>query len=113
LKLPSARDQARQALSEGADKLGISPEDIDDLATPTFGLIDGVARIEIREYAAVLTVAENAQVTLAWSRPDGKLQKSAPADAKREHPLEVKEVQRARKALGEALLLQRDRIERL
>ena len=113
LKQPSAVEQVRQALTSAAERRGVAVEDLDELAVPGFGLVDGVARIPVGDYAAELSVGPATAIELRWVRPDGRRQKTLPAALKRDHPEAVKEIRQARKALDGALLVQRARIERL
>lgn len=110
-KLPSARQVIDGALEAAAARNGLTLDDLADLATPTFGLRDGVMRIPVGEFVAEVALAGGSEVRLHWLRPDGKPQASVPAEVKRDFPAELKAVKQTVKDLRAALPAQRDRIE--
>ncbi len=114
LKQLSARKQAESALLSASKRLGLSPEDLEEVTVPDFGLVNGVGRTSLGEWIAVVTVGVPSKVDLRWVRADSdKLQKSVPADVKRDHADELKAVKRTVKDVGSALQTQQARIERL
>src|SRR5690606_32488511 len=58
-------------------------------------------------------VVEGPDAALRWRRADGKLQKSVPAAAKRDHGDDLKELKAAAKDIGRMLPAQRDRLDGL
>src|SRR5690606_29344568 len=53
------------------------------------------------------------EVHVRWMRADGVTQRSVPAEVRREHAKELKELQRTAEDIRKMLPVQRDRIERL
>jgi hypothetical protein len=113
VKQPSALKQILSALTAAAARAGMTRDDLEDLAVPTFGLVDGCARTMAGDCAAEITFGPNGEVDVRWRRADGRLQASVPADVKRDFPDVVKDVQQQVKDLRLALGAQRMRLERL
>jgi hypothetical protein len=112
IKQPSAIAQIDNALEAAARREGMTRDDLDDLAVPTFDLIDGRRREQFGEYAADIVVVGTQQVDVLWYGTDGKPRKSEPSDVKREFPEELKAFKRLADDLRKMLPAQRDRIER-
>jgi hypothetical protein len=101
-------------LEEVARRQGMSPADLEELVTPTFGMNEvGVRRETFGEWTAELRITGTHTVELRWHRASGKAQKSTPAEIQREHAAEVKELQATAREIVKMLPAQRDRIERL
>jgi hypothetical protein len=114
IKQPTGKKNVEKALAALGQRTGQTPDDIEELAIPTFNLsADGVLRQALGDYTAELRITGSTDVTLQWSRKDGKPQKSVPAEVKRDHPNELKELQRTAKELDKMLPAQRTRLERL
>ncbi len=101
------------ALDEAARREGMTREDLDDLAVPTFELVDGRRREQFGQFAAEIVVVGSQDVELRWYGADGKARKSEPAEVKREFGEELKSFKRTADDLKKVLPAQRDRIERL
>jgi hypothetical protein len=103
-----------RALQEAATRLGMSRDDLDEIAVPTFGLDDSAALAEeFGEYTALVRVLGTHEVEGTWKRADGRPQKSAPASIKETAAEELKELKRTIKDIETMLPAQRDRMERL
>jgi hypothetical protein len=113
IKLPSAVAQIDAALEAAARREGMTRDDLDDLAVPTFELVDGRRREEFGEYAAEIVVSGIQEVEVQWYGADGKPRKSEPAEAKRQYADGVNALKRTVDDLRKALPAQRDRIERI
>ena len=109
---PRAQKAMDSALDAAAARLGLAREDLDDLATPTFDLVDGRRRFEFPPFAAELIAAGAAEVEVRWLGPDGSVRRSEPAEIKRRYPEERIALKRSADDLRKTLLAQRDRIER-
>ncbi|HEY7029833.1 MAG TPA: DUF4132 domain-containing protein [Thermomicrobiales bacterium] len=112
VKQPSALSQIDAALEAAAHREGMTRDDLDDLAVPTFDLVDGRRRVRFGDYAADIVVVGSQQVDVEWYGPDGKPRKSEPSDIKRLHPDELKALKRLVDDVRKMLPAQRDRIER-
>ncbi|GAB7184239.1 hypothetical protein ATKI12_4070 [Kitasatospora sp. Ki12] len=100
------------ALQTRAEAMGLSREEIEELAVPAYGLT-GVGRAEPRlgEAAAVLEV-RGTRVFLGWRNAAGKEVKSVPAAVKRDHAEELKELKTAVKDIDKMLSAQSERLDR-
>jgi hypothetical protein len=112
VKQPSALTQIEHALGAASRRERMTRDDLDDLAVPTFGLVDGRRRERFGDVAAELIVAGSQQFDIQWSGPDGTPRKTEPAEIKRRFPGEVKEFKRLADDLRKMLPAQRDRLER-
>lgn len=108
-----ARKAIDEALNAAAARLGLSREDLDDLATPTFDLVDGLRRFEFPPYAAELTSSGATGSGIRWLGPDGTSRRSEPAEVRRRYPEERAELKRTADDLHKTVLAQRERLERL
>ena len=104
--------QIAKALDVAAERAGISPSELLELAVPSYGLDEhGRLEIEVAEHVAVATI-EGDDVRLAWRAPDGRETATVPAaiaDQKAPVARAKDQVKELRKALG----LERGRIEDL
>ncbi|MFI6155969.1 DUF4132 domain-containing protein [Kitasatospora sp. NPDC051170] len=100
------------ALQTRAEALGLSREEIEELAVPAYGLTDvGRAELLLGEVAAVLEV-RGTRVLLGWRNAVGKEVKSVPAAVKRDHAEELKELKTAVKDIDGMLSAQSERLDR-
>ncbi len=105
--------QIDRALETAAARRGLTADDLEELAVPTYGLEGGALRQPLGAYTAVLRLAGADRTDLTWLRPDGKRQKSVPAAVRRAHPEAVKALKKTAKDLRAMLAAQRNRLERL
>lgn len=100
------------ALETRAQALGLSREEIEELAVPAYGLTEaGRAEQQLGEITAVLEV-QGAKVVLGWRNSAGKAVKSVPAAVKRDHAEELKELKAAVKDIDKMLSAQSERLDR-
>jgi Domain of unknown function (DUF4132) len=112
VKQPSARAQIDAAHENAARREGMTRDDLDDLAVPTFDLADGRLRRSFGAARAELVVAGVHDIRLNWFGTDGKPRASEPADVKRDQADDLKAIKRTADDLRKLLPAQRDRIER-
>ncbi|HVJ69014.1 MAG TPA: DUF4132 domain-containing protein [Caulifigura sp.] len=114
IKMPSAQKEIEKAWNAVAEKLQIPPDDLEELAVPTFGLTE-VGRFEepLGDFTVELTVADGGKVKLEWRKPGGKLQKSVPTALKSEFADELKDLKAAAKGIDQMLTAQRERLDGL
>jgi hypothetical protein len=111
VKYVVARRMSDRALDDAAERAGMAREDLEDLAVPDFGLnAAGERSVEVGAATATLRIAEEA--SLEWSK-EGRPVRTVPAEAKRDHPEQVRELRRAVKDIEQMLVAQRTRLERL
>jgi hypothetical protein len=113
VKLPSARKTVESALEATARRNGLTRDDLEEMAVPTFGLQDRALQREIGSYVAEIRVAGASQVDLSWHTPERKALRSEPAEVKRAFPEDRKQIKRLVDDLRSTIGAQRDRLERL
>jgi uncharacterized protein DUF4132 len=114
VKYPVSLRVIEKALAEAAGRASISPEDLEEMAVPAYGLTEpGVGRTAVADYAATVTVSGVDEVELVWTGPSGRSQKTVPQEVQRTHADELKRLKRGVKDIATMLPAQRDRIERL
>ena len=101
-----------KALDEAASRARLTPDDMEELAVPNFGLNpQGNLREQLGDYQAVLQVTAAGKVELNWTDIHGKALKSVPSALKREHAESLKLLKRTVSELQETVQLQRSRLE--
>ncbi|WP_461033387.1 DUF4132 domain-containing protein [Streptomyces mayteni] len=100
------------ALDTRAEALGLSREEIEELAVPAYGLTEvGRSATQLGDVTALLEVT-GARVVLRWRSAAGKEVKSVPAAVRRDHPEELKELKTAVKDIDKMLGAQIERLDR-
>ncbi|MEU6903386.1 DUF4132 domain-containing protein [Streptomyces virginiae] len=100
------------ALEARATALGLSREEIEELAVPAYGLTEvGKAVHHIGEATAELAVRGNRAV-LVWRNAAGRPVKTVPAAVRRDHPEELKELKGLVKDIDKSLSAQAERLDR-
>jgi hypothetical protein len=113
-KKASARKQVERALGKSATNQGVSPDELEEMSVPDFGLdANGVRSIPAGDASAEIHVNSPSDIELHWRSTTGKTQASIPAETKRDHPDAVKEAKRVLKDLERVLPSQAARVERL
>lgn len=112
VKQPTYRAGLEKALDEAALLAGMSREDLEELTVPTFGLDKERLRVSIGSATADLQIV-GLSVQIQWYDAKGNPRKAEPAEVKREHKAELKDLKRFSDDITSMLGAQRDRIERL
>ncbi|MEU9785022.1 DUF4132 domain-containing protein [Streptomyces phaeochromogenes] len=100
------------ALEARATALGLSREEIEELAVPAYGLAEvGRARHQFGDVTALIEVHGTKSV-LGWRNAAGKEVKSVPAAVKRDYAEELKELKAAAKDIDKMLSAQAERLDR-
>ncbi|MEU9141481.1 DUF4132 domain-containing protein [Streptomyces sp. NPDC048404] len=100
------------ALEARATALGLTREEIEELAVPAYGLTEvGRARHTLGEITALLDI-QGSRAVLGWRNASGKAVKSVPAAARRDHAEELKELKAAVKDIDRMLSAQTERLDR-
>ncbi|MFI5553385.1 DUF4132 domain-containing protein [Streptomyces sp. NPDC051738] len=99
-------------LDARAEAMGLSREEIEELAVPAYGLTEA-GRVEHRlgEVTALLEV-RGPKAVLSWRNASGKAVKSVPAAVRRDHADELKEFKGAVKDIDKMLSAQSERLDR-
>ncbi|MFD5738019.1 DUF4132 domain-containing protein [Streptomyces sioyaensis] len=104
--------QINTALDARAQELGLTRDEIEELAVPAYGLTEvGRAVRRLGESSAELSV-RGSKALLTWRNAAGKTVKSAPAAVRRDHPDELKELKAAAKDIDKMLSAQAERLDR-
>ncbi len=99
-------------LDARAESLGLSREEIEELAVPAYGLTEvGGAVRQLGDATARLRI-EGSRTAVEWRTAVGKVVKSPPAGVRRDHPEELKELKAAVKDIDKMLTAQVERLDR-
>ncbi|MDH6607778.1 hypothetical protein M2164_003413 [Streptomyces sp. SAI-208] len=100
------------ALEARAVALGLSREEIEELAVPAYGLTEvGRAEHRLGEATAVLAIL-GTKAVLTWHNASGKPVRTVPAAVRRDHAEELKELKAAAKDIDKMLSAQSERLDR-
>ncbi|MCF1595139.1 DUF4132 domain-containing protein [Streptomyces muensis] len=100
------------ALDARAKTMGLSREEIEELAVPAYGLTEvGRAEHRLGEATALLEV-RGPKAVLSWRNANGRTVKSVPAAVRRDHADELKELKAAVKDIDRMLPAQSERLDR-
>lgn len=114
VKQPSVRSAVEKAINRSAQAMGISRDEVEEMSVPAYGLgPNGTMSRTLGDFRADLEIVGTRDVALRWTGPTGKTVKSVPAEVKRNHAQELKELQRVQKDIQKMLPAQAERIERL
>jgi len=100
------------ALDEKATALGLSREEIEEMAVPAYGLSSVGRHSEVLGDVTVDLVVDDG-VRLQWTNAAGKTVKSVPAAVKRDHAERLTELKASVKDIGKMLTAQVERIDKL
>jgi hypothetical protein len=104
--------QVHAALDARAGALGMSREEIEELAVPSYGMTAVGRRVERLGDVTAELVVSGGRPHLTWRTATGEPTASAPAAVRREHAEELAELRGAVKDIGKMLAAQRDRLDR-
>ncbi|MGW0709331.1 DUF4132 domain-containing protein [Streptomyces sp. NPDC002643] len=100
------------ALTARATALGLSRDEIEELAVPAYGLTEvGHTTHRFGEVTARIDV-QGTRAVLSWRNASGKAVKSVPAVVRNEHTDELKELKAAVKDIDKMLTAQSERLDR-
>ncbi|GAB4399442.1 MAG: hypothetical protein OHK0053_19620 [Microscillaceae bacterium] len=112
LRQTNTRELIEKYIREASAIQGISPAEIEEMATPDFGLVQGQAMHEWEGYQAVLSIQSLQKTELRWLKPDGRPQKTEPVFMKQNHPEDLKTLKETARQIPKMLTAQRDRLDR-
>jgi hypothetical protein len=114
IKFGTAQQGIEKALRAVATRLGLSREEIEELAVPTYGMDDvGIRREVVGDFTAELAAHADGSTTLQWRKGNGKAQKAVPAAVKEQFAEELEELKAAAKDLQKMLPAQKERVDGL
>jgi hypothetical protein len=111
VKLPSQAAAVEKALAECSERLQMTLDETEELATPDHGFVNGARTVKFGDVAAELAI-DGTSVVVTW-RNAGKTQKTEPAQVKRDFPEERKALKRLVGDVEKTLAALRERLERL
>jgi hypothetical protein len=97
-------------LQQASETLGISPDEMEDMSVPDFGLRAGSHTVSLGDYHAHLTLAAG-KVDLQWTKA-GQPLKAVPAALKTTHATELKALKNAQTQAQQTYTAQRERLDR-
>ena len=113
VKTNTAQKLIANALETAARRTGLTAEEIEEMAVPTYGLEEvGLRRDQFDEICSELRISGN-EVEQFWTRKDGKRLTSAPETLKEKYPEKLREIVQAAKDIRKMLPAQRDRLDSL
>ena len=112
LKYAVAQRLIEKCLQEAAGRNGITVNELEDLAAPSYSLdAEGKREVAVGETRSTLSLSPDGQVGVAWCNAEGEALKSLPSRIKKEFPKEAKSVSALSKELEQAYGAQRYRLE--
>jgi len=100
------------ALDRRAEAMGLTREEVEELAVPTYGLENVGRRVDTFGPAGAETTVANGVVTVVWRNEAGRAVKSVPAGVRAAHPDALRELKAAVKDLEKMLAAQAERLDR-
>lgn len=114
MKYTTAKRLVEKALAQAAEREGMTRNDLEDIAVPTFDFeVPGILRRQAGAYTAELAVAGSTHIEWSWNSGRGRTSKSVPAEVKRNHAPVLKTLKRTAKDAEHMLRAQRLRMEKL
>ncbi|GAA4672847.1 DUF4132 domain-containing protein [Phytohabitans rumicis] len=105
--------EVEKALNARAAALGVSRDEVDELAIPSYGLEDVGRRAEKLGTTVAEVRVTGIEASLHWHNAAGRPVKSPPAEVRREHAEALTELKASVKEIGKMLTAQRDRLDRM
>ncbi|MCX5361260.1 DUF4132 domain-containing protein [Streptomyces sp. NBC_00124] len=100
------------ALDARAEAMGLSREEIEELAVPAYGLTEvGRAEHRLGDVTGLVEV-HGSKAVLSWRNATGKAVKSVPAAVRRDHADDLKDIKAAVKDIDKMLSAQSERLDR-
>ena len=112
IKQSSTQELIQKYIIEAAEKLGVSPEEIEDMSVSNYGLENGELTEEFGEYSAKISIIAVGKTEIKWSKKDGASLKSEPSAVKKDFADDLKELKNANVQIQKMLSAQRDRLDR-
>lgn len=113
IKQNSTQKLIEKYLEEAAREKKVPIHEIEDLAVADYDLQDGQKEVLFGEYKAILRIVGMGKTEIQWYKPDGSPQKSIPASVKTQFAAELKDLRNEAKEIEQALITQRDRLDRM
>lgn len=114
LRIKQANTQAliEKYIQEASDKLGVSTEEIEDMAVTDYSLKHGRFTRSFGDYRATVTITSVGKVETQWAKADGSPLKTEPAAVKKELATDLKALKSTVADIAKNTTAQRDRLDR-
>ena len=114
LRIKQASTQAliQNYIAQAANKLGVTSEELEDMAVPHFGLENNQIEETFGEYKATLFIESIQKTVLKWKKGESLL-KTEPTAVKTNFKTELKALKDQATQIQKMLSAQRDRIDRM
>ena len=112
IKQSSTQELIQKYIIEASEKIGVSPEEIEDMSVSNYGLENGELIEEFGEYSAKLSLIAIGKTEIKWAKKDGSTLKSEPAAVKKDFADDLKELKNTNVQIQKMLSAQRDRLDR-
>jgi hypothetical protein len=114
VKYVVAQKLIEKAFARAAERAGITPEELEEIAVPTFDLdADGARREIIGDFVADIRITASDGAGLSWSKRDGTPLKSVPSAIRQDHAADWQRLKKVVKDIENILPAQEARLERL
>ncbi|BDD11687.1 hypothetical protein FUAX_41190 (plasmid) [Fulvitalea axinellae] len=113
IKQASGKKTIEKFLGITAKEMGLTLDEIADLAVDDFGLVNGKSEFHFSDYRASLEFDGPGKSSIHWYKPDGSQQKTVPAFVKKDFADQLKKLKASKKQLDQTSATQRDRIDRM
>jgi len=111
VKFKGTLNQINVAMGAKADALGVTRDEIEEMAVPAYGLTE-IGRQVLALGDCRVEVNVDTEAKLSWFNEAGKQTKSPPAAVKRDHADEIKELKAGIKDINKMLTAQIERLDR-
>ena len=112
IKQSNTQDLIQKYIIEAAEKLGVSPEEIEDMSVSNYGLENGELIEEFGDYSAKLSIIAIGKTEIKWTKKDGSTLKSEPSTVKKDFADDLKELKNTNVQIQKMLSAQKDRLDR-
>lgn len=100
-------------IEAAAQKLGMTINEIEDLAVDDFGLTAAIKEYKIEEYSCKIEIIGVGKSLLRWFKPDNSEQKTVPVLIKDKYAAKFKKIKDTQKQIDQTTSSQRDRLDRM
>jgi Domain of unknown function (DUF4132) len=112
VKYSVAQRLIEKCLNEAAERSGLTVEELEDFAVPSYSLdAEGKTELTIGDAKAIVSLSEDGHVAVIWRNAEDKFVKSVPSHIKKAFAKEVKSASALAKELEQAYSAQRYRLE--
>ncbi|WP_338873001.1 DUF4132 domain-containing protein [Spirosoma sp. SC4-14] len=112
IKQASTQDLIEKYIQNVSAQLGVSPDEIEDMAVSDYGLVDGTLTKSFGDYKAMITIVGVGKIDIQWQKTGGTPLKSEPAAVKKDFTAELKALKSTVADIAKNTTAQRNRLDR-